>query len=54
MIGDRTDTDGAGALSCGMQFVHLTPDGTDNKPDGIPHLHWTELKDYIHTQTDNR
>lgn len=54
MIGDRTDTDGAGALSCGMQFVHLTPDGTNHKPDGILHLHWTELKDYIHTQTDSR
>ena len=54
MIGDRTDTDGAGAIGCGMQFVHLIPDGTDPKPDGILHLHWAELKDYIHTQTDNR
>lgn len=54
MIGDRTDTDGAGALSCGMQFVHLIPNSTGPSPDGVLHLHWSDLKDYIHTQLDNR
>ena len=48
MVGDRSDTDGAGALGCGMQFIHLIPEGTVPKPDGA--MGWTEFKNYIKTQ----
>lgn len=50
MVGDRTDTDGEGALKSGMHYVHLLKNEKaasrfrrNPKEDGIEHLKWEEF-----------
>ena len=50
MVGDRTDTDGAGAQESGMKFIHLlkndkVADKYRRNPvqDGVEHLKWEEF-----------
>jgi len=45
MVGDRMDTDGAGALACGMKFVHLVLQHKKTVPAGTAYLEmsWEEL-----------
>lgn len=53
MVGDRTDTDGRGALDSGMRFIHIShaPASPD---DGMPHLGWGEFINHIKTQLTDR
>lgn len=44
MIGDRVDTDGKSAFSCGAQFIHLLKKKNSQDPsDKYCSLHWDEL-----------
>lgn len=49
MVGDRSDTDGKGALSSGMKFIqirtHKTPENEKNSPTGI--LSWEDFSSLI-------
>jgi FMN phosphatase YigB (HAD superfamily) len=43
MVGDRLDTDGAGAQATGMQFVHLLTHKKQVPAEGITSLRWEQL-----------
>lgn len=49
MVGDRIDTDGAGALACGMKFIHLILPHKNAAPEGAAYLEmsWEEVCDMI-------
>lgn len=45
MIGDRMDTDGAGAIACGMNFIHLVLPHKKAVPEGTAYreMSWEEI-----------
>ncbi|ULQ59001.1 HAD family hydrolase [Brucepastera parasyntrophica] len=49
VIGDREDTDGSGALACGMRFIRIKTHKTKKSDisDGIPLYTWDQLYDEL-------
>jgi HAD superfamily hydrolase (TIGR01549 family) len=47
MVGDRLDTDGAGAQATGMQFVHLLTHKKQVPAEGIISLRWEQLVEML-------
>jgi FMN phosphatase YigB (HAD superfamily) len=43
MVGDRLDTDGAGAQASGMQFIHLLTRKGQVPTPGVTSLTWEQL-----------
>ncbi len=48
VIGDRVDTDGKSAFSCGAQFIHLLKKkNKSEKSDKYVSMHWEEFADFV-------